>query len=52
MPMCRADTNDDLNEDKLVQLLTIVSLYQELAGGYKADEPLPVQQKIAQMKSK
>ncbi|WP_226905454.1 hypothetical protein [Legionella antarctica] len=34
--------NITLNEDKLLQLITIVSLYQELAGGYRADEPLPV----------
>lgn len=33
--------NISLNQDKLQQLLTIVSLYQELAGGYKADEPVP-----------
>ncbi|WP_231865894.1 TolC family protein [Legionella fallonii] len=39
--------NINLNEDKLIQLLTTVSLYQELAGGYKADEPLPEQQKVA-----
>jgi outer membrane protein, multidrug efflux system len=26
----------NLNEDKLLQLISIVSLYQELAGGYKA----------------
>lgn len=31
--------NINLNQDKLQQLLTIVSLYQELAGGYRADEP-------------
>lgn len=34
--------NINLNEDKLLQLLTIVTLYQELAGGYRADEPIPV----------
>lgn len=34
--------NINLNEDKLQQLITIVALYQELAGGYKADEPMPV----------
>ncbi|RUR08653.1 TolC family protein [Legionella sp. km772] len=28
--------NINLNEDKLLQLMSIVSLYQELAGGYKA----------------
>ncbi len=30
--------NIALNQDKLQQLITIVNLYQELAGGYKADE--------------
>jgi len=34
--------NINLNEDKLQQLITIVALYQQLAGGYKADEPMPV----------
>jgi len=29
--------NIDLNQDKLQQLITMVNLYQELAGGYKAD---------------
>jgi len=29
--------NINLNEDKLLQLMSVVSLYQELAGGYKAD---------------
>ena len=28
--------NISLNEDKLLQLISVVSLYQELAGGYKA----------------
>jgi NodT family efflux transporter outer membrane factor (OMF) lipoprotein len=28
----------NLNQDKLQQLLTIVNLYQEVAGGYKSDE--------------
>ena len=32
--------NINLNHDKLQQLLTIVNLYQELAGGYRAVEPL------------
>jgi hypothetical protein len=27
-----------LNQDKLQQLLTVVKLYQELAGGYKVVE--------------
>ena len=30
--------NINLNQDKLRQLETIVNLYQEVAGGYKADE--------------
>ncbi|MCL9684870.1 TolC family protein [Legionella maioricensis] len=34
--------NINLNEDKLRQLLTVVSLYQELAGGYRANELLPI----------
>lgn len=33
--------NIKLNEDKLLQLLSIVGLYQELAGGYKADKEVP-----------
>ncbi|AHE66241.1 TolC family protein [Legionella oakridgensis] len=31
--------NIDLNQDKLQQLITVVNLYQELAGGYKAEQP-------------
>ena len=31
-------SNIDLNQDKLKQLITVVTLYQELAGGYKQDE--------------
>lgn len=31
--------NINLNEDKLLQLLSVVSLYQELAGGYKVEYP-------------
>ena len=27
--------NINLNEDKLLQLMSVVTLYQELAGGYK-----------------
>jgi multidrug efflux system outer membrane protein len=38
--------NINLNEDKLLQLLTIVSLYQELAGGYRAGEPLPIKKPL------
>lgn len=30
--------NINLNEDKLLQLMSIVSLYKELAGGYKVSE--------------
>lgn len=37
--------NINLNHDKLQQLLTIVNLYQELAGGYRAIEPLANQEK-------
>lgn len=33
--------NINLNQDKLQQLVTIVNLYQELAGGYRADQPIP-----------
>ncbi|HHF7343893.1 TPA: TolC family protein [Legionella feeleii] len=33
--------NINLNQDKLQQLITVVKLYQELAGGYRADEPIP-----------
>jgi outer membrane protein TolC len=33
--------NIELNQDKLKQLLTIVKLYEELAGGYMANQPLP-----------
>ncbi|WP_232220557.1 hypothetical protein [Legionella tunisiensis] len=32
--------NINLNQDKLQQLITVVKLYQELAGGYRADEPV------------
>ena len=32
--------NINLNQDKLLQLITIVNLYQEMAGGYLADKPL------------
>ena len=31
------EININLNKDKLVQLITIVTLYQELAGGYKIE---------------
>jgi multidrug efflux system outer membrane protein len=31
--------NIKLNQDKLQQLVAIVKLYQELAGGYRVDEP-------------
>lgn len=34
--------NINLNQDKLLQLVTIVTLYQEMAGGYLADKPLLV----------
>ncbi len=30
--------NINLNEDKLLQLMSIVTLYQELAGGYKTEQ--------------
>jgi NodT family efflux transporter outer membrane factor (OMF) lipoprotein len=30
-----------LNQDKLQQLLTVVNLYHELAGGYKVESPVP-----------
>lgn len=33
--------NIKLNQDKLQELVSIVSLYQELAGGYRADQPIP-----------
>lgn len=33
--------NITVNQDKLQQLLSVVKLYQELAGGYKAGESMP-----------
>lgn len=33
--------NINLNQDKLQQLMTVVKLYQELAGGYRASELMP-----------